>query len=657
MNYLLSRRILRTRFVAESSELERGNVWAMTSSRSNLFRDVFLGCIVAFYFGVLPASAERIPDEASADEIPIDEIDRDHWAFEAFQSPPLPAEHVVGWSRNPLDRFIDARLRKENLRPQPSASRRVLIRRLSFNLLGIPPTPGAVQRFVEDTRPEAYERLVDRYLASPRYGEQFAQQWLDLARFAETDGFEHDKVRQKAWQYRDWIVSSLNANIPYDRFLSLQLAGDLLEPQSETSRIATAFGLSGPDMPDINSQDERRHNVLNEMTSTVSAVVLGLQAGCAQCHDHKFDPISQADFYRLRAIFEPSLSVERNKSLETLVESKATSVISRVWVKGDWRRPGAVVQPGFLRVLTPSLSAPSDLDGHPRVAFAQWLTGEAAPLVSRVMVNRIWQSHFGRGLSETPSDFGVIGDSPSHPDLLNWLADDFRRDWDMKRLHRMIVLSSVYRQTSASSGNERVDSWRESLQADPDAVLLSRFPRQRIRAEMVRDAMLVAADTMNWQQGGPGIRPPLPAELRITLLPKQWEVTADVTEHSRRSIYVFARRNLRYPVLESFDRPDANASCDKRAVSTTASQALFVLNSQFAWDLALRLANRVKQVTPTDEASQVTRMFQFTLSREPSQTELAESLEFLRNADRSPVAPLTELALVLFNCNEFYYID
>lgn len=602
----------------------------------------------------------RLHDEAAATETPVDASDREHWSYQPLQPSPLPAVTDAAWSRTAIDRFIIARLEDENLHPQGEASRRNLIRRLSYDLLGLPPTAAEIERFVQDRRPGAYPRLVDRYLASPRHGEHVAQFWLDLAKFAETDGFEHDNVRPRAWQYRDWVVASLNAGMPYDQFLSHQIAGDLLQPDDDAARIATAFGLCGPDMPDINSQDERLHHVLNDLTAAVGEVVLGLQLGCAKCHDHKYDAISQADFYRLRAIFESSVQVQRNKSLETLRGDPTVARTTRLWQKGDWRRPGPRLNPGFPRILNPTATRPSELAEHPRVALARWLTSQKVPITARVIVNRVWQMHFGRGLSDTSSDFGVVGEVPSHPELLDYLARDLQRDWSLKRLQRQIVLSSVYRQAGRPPEPEdhdaaRTAAWEASIERDPDGTLLSRFPRQRIRAEVVRDAMLVAADQMVWKQGGPGVRPPLPEELKITLLRKQWDVTEDPSEHYRRSIYVFARRNLRYPIFEAFDRPEANASCSKRSVSTTAPQALFMMNSQFAWTLAEQLAQRVQREA-SSPPEQVSALFRHTLGREPSPNEQRDAAKFLGQG-QAGLSPLTELALVLFNCNEFYYVD
>lgn len=600
---------------------------------------------------------DRSLDEAAADELPLDSSDQDHWSYLPLEAPPVPSVTDGAWANTAVDRFILRRLEDDGLHPQAMTDRRTLIRRLSFDLLGIPPTLDDFERFLADRRPDAYERLVERYLVSPRHGEHLAQFWLDLARFAETDGFEHDKERPKAWRYRDWVVSSLNAGMPYDTFLSLQVAGDLLHPGIASARNATAFCLSGPDMPDINSQDERFHNVLNEMTGTVGEVLLGLQFQCAQCHDHKYDAISQADFYRLRAIFEPGVSVKRNKSLETLDErDNKESRQPRLWIKGDWRRPGPTVVPAFPRVVNSAETRPEDLAENPRVAFARWLTGGASRITARVMVNRMWQLHFGNGFTDSPNDVGVVGDTPTHPKLIEWLAADFRSDWSLKRLQRTIVLSSVYRQASRPVETTDIARWKNTLAADPDGTLLSRFPRRRVRAEVVRDAMLVAAGSMFWKQGGPGVRPPLPAELRVTLLRNQWNVTEDRSEHFRRSLFVFARRNLRYPVLEAFDRPDANASCGKRAVSTTAPQALFMLNSSFSWQLARRLAMRVASQS-ADPAQRIRYMFRATFTREPTAEEISESLEFLSATEDDGISPLTELALVLFNSNEFYYID
>ena len=297
----------------------------------------------------LPVSVSAEETKALT-EIPLTESDRDHWAFQPIQKPGLPEVKRSNWTRTPIDRFILAKLEAEGLQPAPDAERVTLIRRVYFDVIGLPPTPAEVDQFLADQSDDAYERLVDRLLASPRYGERWAQHWLDLARFAETDGYEHDKLRPDAWKYRDWVIKALNADMPYDQFVRWQLAGDVIAPDNPDARTATAFCLSGPDMPDINSQEERRHTLLNEMTSTVGSVFMALQVGCAQCHDHKYDPISTFDFYRLRAFFEPAVQPVKNRSVTTLAATDKKRKPSHVMLRGDWRRPGPQVKPAFLRI-------------------------------------------------------------------------------------------------------------------------------------------------------------------------------------------------------------------------------------------------------------------------------------------------------------------
>jgi hypothetical protein len=558
------------------------------------------------------------------------------------------------------------------------------VRRLTFDLLGMPPSPEEVDRFVSDGAPDAYERLVDRLLASPRYGERWAQHWLDLARFAETDGFEHDKVREAAWRYRDWVIGALNSDMPYDRFAQWQLAGDLLEPDNPDARVATAFCVAGPDMPDINSQQERKHNLLNEMTSTVGSVFLGLQVGCAQCHDHMFDPISQADFYRLRAFFQPAVQPRRDKSIDALAARSEDAEPSHLMIRGDWQRPGPVVQAAFPRIANPRGTIVANAgDVPPRVQLARWLVADDQPLTARVFVNRLWQHHFGRALCGTPSDVGAMGDLPSHPELLDWLACELvDSGWQIKRLQHLIVTSSVYRQlSSAAQQHAQIENWTRSIQIDPDGLWLSRFRRRRLDAEVVRDAMYAVSGSLQNEMGGPGVRPPLPQELVETLLKDQWTVSRRTADHYRRSVYVFARRNLCYPLFAAFDRPAANSSCAARSDSTTAPQSLLLLNSAVSLDAARRLAGTVLEQVGEDRTAQVKEAFRRALSRVPKESELHQLCEFCDQqaaliaaegrdasslalpitrrpvADCAAAAALTDVCLALINCSEFLYVD
>lgn len=620
-------------------------------------RSVFARMVLLGVFTAFGAAPNGTLVAAEVLEEPITDFDREHWAFLPLERPPLP--DVAGGGadvRNAIDRFINARLQQEKVNPLPAADRPTLLRRLKFDLLGLPPTPEEVSQFT-DTDALRYEQLVDCFLASPRYGERWGQHWLDLARFAETDGFEHDKVRPEAWRYRDWVIGAFNEDMPYDRFIGLQIAGDELEPDNPDATLATAFCLSGPDMPDINSQEERRHNLLNELTATVGSVVMGLQLGCAQCHDHKYDPVSQADFYRMRAIFEPAVAVKKNESVFTLANSSVAQP-SFVMLRGDYRRPGAPIQPGFVRVANSHGVALSNERQQGtvgrRVALAEWLTQPDHPLVARVIANRIWQQHFGRGLAPTSSDFGVMGEMPSHPELLDWLATELiRRRWSLKELHRLIVTSATYRRSSRWNVDHAIT--RSIIDSDPDNELLARFPRRRLEGEVVRDAMLQVSGVLNLDTGGPGVRPPLPPEMLKTLLHNQWEPTPDVEQHHRRSVYVFARRNLRLPIFDAFDRPDANASCARRNESTTATQSLLMMNSKLAVDVAERLATRCLAETNNNVETASTRAFLRCFGRNMDHAERRMIQQFL--AAGVGRDSLFQLCLGLVNSSEFIYVD
>ena len=662
--------------------------------------------VSTLWFFLIAVAACAIPsvgfceESAEIEEYPITEVDREHWAFAPLERPELPIVKDAGWVQTPIDRFVLAALEEEGLAPLPESDRGALIRRLSFDLIGLPPSPAEVAAFERDASPDAYERLVDRLLASHHYGQRWAQHWLDLARFAETDGFEHDKVRKEAWRYRDWVIDALNDDLPYDRFVRLQLAGDEIQPGDKRAAIATMFCLAGPDMPDINSQVERQHNVLNELTGTVGAALLGLQMGCAQCHDHKYDPISQADFYRLRAVFAPAVHVKKNVSLSRLNELAAESSASHLMIRGDWQRPGPQVEPAYLRIANAGgddlvrdveqrRELPAKTSGR-RTALADWLTQPENPLVPRVIVNRVWQHHFGEGICPTPSDFGSMGMPPSHPELLDWLATELvRRDWSLKSIHRLIVTSATYR----LAGRSTVASWspaqrRQAKQlldrareVDPGNELLARFPRRRLSGEIVRDAMLASAGVLNSEQGGPGVMPPLPNELVGSLLRNQWKVNESPDQHDRRSIYIFARRNLRFPVFEAFDRPDANASCARRNRSTTALQSLLMINSEFSQQAARRLAGYLLRHADDDSDAQIELAFRQVYIRPPSTDELAASRAYLDRqrellaAEKRPekqlalpqpsgsstdlysAAALVDFCLALYNSSEFVYVD
>ncbi|REJ90035.1 MAG: DUF1553 domain-containing protein [Planctomycetota bacterium] len=681
-------------------------------------RQSLIGLIV-FSFLPLIASAE---DDTAPAEPPVTESDRDFWSFRPLERPALPNVENSDWCRTPIDRFILARLESDGLQPAPEADRHALLRRVTFDLTGLPPSPAEIASFEADRRPGAYERVVDRLLSSRAYGERSAQHWLDLARYADTDGFEHDLVRPNAWRYRDWVIDAFSDDMPYDEFVRLQLAGDEINPESTAAHVATGFLMCGPDMPDINLQEERRHTVLNGVTATIGSVFLGLQLECAACHHHKYDPVSQHDFYRLRAFFDstdllnehplPSRDAEAAKAafqanqraewnrleaelaaarndrpadesriakLEAELQAVKTAkpppvpmgrvarnrsdsdAGSYLWLRGDFRRRGPAVEPAFLRVVYEDAdSAPEQPARLRRSDLADWLTQPEHPLVTRVIVNRVWQQHFGRGLCATASDFGFMGEWPTHPELLDWLARELpRQGWSLKKLHRLVVTSTAYR-TASYRGPEwnrrQRDAWQDLLSADTDNDLFGRMSRRRLDAEAIRDAMLSASGTLCRQAGGPGIRPPLPNEVVGTLLKNQWPVTENETDHHRRSIYLFVRRNLTYPMFDVFDRPDTNRSCPRRGETTTAPQALHLLNSGFSRRCADELADQLRTASDGEPAAQVELLYRRVLGRSPDSAELQRAVEFLNQGSESETA-LSDLCLALFNLNEFLYLD
>lgn len=698
-------------------------------------------------------------DEASHDEPPLRSRDLRHWSFRPLRRPALPVVERSDWARNPVDLFVLARLEAAGLAPAPEASRRVLVRRLHLDLTGLPPTPEAVEAFVHDPAPDAHERLVDRLLASPDHAHHRATMWLDLARFAETDGFEHDNLRPTAWQYRDWLIEALATDRPFDELVAAQIAGDLLDEDAGVARdaLATGFALAGPDMPDINLRAERRHMVLNEMTATVGSVFLGLPLGCAQCHDHKTDPISQADFYRMRSFFDgvelfrrhpfasdenrekhrralqmweeevaaleakiqnfettprpepgssPDAKVEEaraekiasmRKRLEglrkkrpamptarVLRERPGVAVESRRMERGEFSRPGPAVLAAVPRIIEGGRGTLSPTEARRRLILARELTRPDHPLVYRVMVNRIWARHFGRGLVATPGDFGRTGSPPTHPALLDWLSTELpRQAGSLRAIHRLLVTSSTYRQVSLRpEESEEAAEWTERLERDPDGRLLSRFPRRRLEAEAIRDSLLHVSGQLVMEQGGPGVMPPLPEEIRKSIRRDHWRPDPDPAQHRRKSIYLFVRRNLRFPFLEVFDRPDAQSSCSRRMPTTTAPQSLTLLNSQLSLESARWLSGRVLAETAgRTDRDRLEVLFRRTLSRSPTPRELEVCEEFLaateREAREDPRAPAdltlphprpgdldparatawVALSLSVLNLNEFIYLD
>jgi hypothetical protein len=580
---------------------------------------------IAFTLLLIANHAHAVAIHASSDPVKdepkITKKDKQHWAFKPLANAELGVRNA-DWQA--ASRELDALAKTES----KTAAAAALIRRVTFDLTGLPPAPDEVRAFQDlalRNPHSAFEALVDKLLASPRYGEHWAQWWLDLARYADTDGFEYDAERGRAWQYRDWVIDSLNRDMPFDEFVQKQIAGDLMGDET-----GTGFLFSAPDMPDLNNQSERRHVLLNDITTAVGSVCFGLTVGCAQCHDHPYDPVSQADFYRLRAFFDNTVLPKERKPLGPLVRAFTEGVpASTVFVRGDFKRPGPAIQPAFPRVLG---TTPANAD---RLALAKWVTSKDNALFLRAMANRLWQQHFGRPLAAIPGDLGHQGEPPTNPALLDWLAAELpRQNWSLKRLHKVIVMSKHYQQANA--------------------------PRKRLTGEMLRDAMLAVSGRLNLKTGGPGVKLPLPKEISETLLKKQHEVTADVTEHDRRSIYTFARRNLRQPLFELFDRPDAQLSCARRNGSTTAPQALMLLNSEFSHEIAARIAADLTARRGSDATALITAATLRCLAREPTKQEIESGNQFLQK--QTTLAPgfreaFTDYCLALLNLNEFVYLD
>ncbi len=656
-----------------------------------------------------------------------------HWAFQPIVRPAVPSTVNRIWARNAIDSFILAKLEQNGLVPAGEASRTTLLRRLSLDLVGLPPSPAEVASYLHDGRPDAYERQVDRLLASPHYGEKWARSWLDLARYADSDGYEKDQVRPGAWRYRHWVIDALNADMPYDQFAAEQLAGDLLPNATTEQLVATGFhrNVLTNREAGVDRAEARFEQNINR-ASTVGTVFLGLTVGCAQCHNHKFDPISQKEFYQLfayvakleendvdaplagemgsylqsrpkyeaarnailkeysiedhqrewekqirQAIDTPGVNIEwdfsvtsfkamvdnavklirtdpaarklqqrerltnyflsnngpdnarladvKNKlteakdkvnalnagytplTLAMAVKEDETAPAAYIALGGDYKSKGADVEPGVPAAASTTSSTP-----RTRLEFARWLMSRENTLTSRVAVNRMWQELFGRGLVRTSEDFGTQGDKPSHPELLDWLASEFRDGgWSMKAMQRQIVLSAAYRQSSAVRP--------ELLTRDPENILVARQSRLRLAAEAIRDSALAASGLLNSAIGGKSVKPPLPAgiaELGYGNSVKWVESTGP--DRYRRGLYIHFQRTTPYPQLSNFDTPDMNVSCARRSRSNTPLQALNLLNDPVFLEAAQGLALRILREAP---ARRIDYAFTVALGRGPTAKE------------------------------------
>jgi hypothetical protein len=749
---------------------------------------LLLACRVGAEDAKTTTNGKLAPPDPDVYAIRPTDDDRNHWAFRPVPTirPPLLGRQA-DWVRNPVDAFILQRLHERGLSPSSAADDRTWLRRVTFDLIGLPPTPEQVDEFLNDKSSNARERVVDRLLADPGYGIRWGRRWLDVVRYADTNGYERDGNKAHVWRYRDYVIDSLNVDKPFDRFLTEQLAGDELDKSTAESMIATTFLRLGTwdDEPADPLVD--RYDQLDDVIGTVSATFLGLTLRCARCHNHKFEPLSQIDYARMLAVFEPLKRPQRDReeldvavgtreeianysaavarrdaALQSLrdqlkvlddqvrerffqikpsqlaaeaieahrtpearrsdaqkklvketqkqFEDEVTKIhtadeqrqrsgfeaasqaiqsagptelprayifqepagpppVTQVFRRGNPTTPAGAVTAGIPVVLAATETAglsPSDRAMRRRLSLAKWMTDAKNPLVSRVIVNRLWQGHFGDGLVGTENDFGTAGDAPTHPELLDWLAAELLRNgWRLKPIHKLIVLSNTYGQSSTRRG--------EADTIDTANDLLWRFPYRRLEAEAIRDAVLAVSGQLNPKMSGPGMYPKIATEvLAGQSRPGAGWGAFDEREASRRSAFVFVKRSLVVPEFELLDFADTNASCEQRPVSTIPTQALTLLNGEFFNQQARHFAERLIRDAGADPAQQVTKAYRLALSRLPTSDDVAAALAFLdRQSNRlrdeaglagQPPADFHKLALqalclVLYNLNEFVYVD
>ncbi|MDB6062209.1 MAG: hypothetical protein JWM78_2312 [Verrucomicrobiaceae bacterium] len=704
------------------------------------------------------AAPAAVADDKPASKAPAKLAIKPWWAYQPVQAQDVPTVKQKQWVRTPIDAFVLAKLEEKNLKPSPEADRAAFIRRATLDAWGIIPTPEEVKSFVADRSPQAYEKLVDRLLASPHYGERQARRWLDLARYADSTGFQNDTTRPNMYRYRDYVINSFNQDKPYDTFIKEQLAGDEIAPTDPNVIVATGFLAGYPD--NYNSRDlvQRKYQITTDNTDTIGEVFLAQSVACARCHDHKFDKISEKEYFQLQAFlantseimdipapvgaqeieyrkqlakyqeatkdiraerkaildpvrekglkyyreryltdsrvsivkpesewnphdrwinhrldnvtteediaayldvagtqkesteYDPKLTekYERYKKLgedlkkfDKLKPAKGSDKITAMtelghpeapatfkFFAGDHERPLEEVQPDFPAAIANGekpVIVPTATSSGRRTALANWIASSKNPLTARVYVNRVWNEYFGKGIVSTVSDFGKAGEKPTHPELLDYLADNFVKEgWSVKKLHREILLSSVYRQSSGS----RADAFK----ADPENRLLAVFPRKRLDAEQIRDSLLVAAGKLNDTVGGPSVFPPVPKNLGAGNL---WEVSTDTQDFNRRSLYVFTRRSVAYPLLETFDMASPQQVHSKRSVTTTPLQALALANSDVVYEWSQNLAGRVINEAGNDQGAELDRLFQILFARNPDKAEKDTLLKFLAGHEKT----------------------
>ncbi|MBI2946839.1 MAG: DUF1553 domain-containing protein [Verrucomicrobia bacterium] len=705
----------------------------------------------------------------------------EHWAFQAVQRPLIPSVKDGAWCRNPIDRFVLAKLEARGWQPASEASPSALLRRVYLDLTGLPPTLAEQDAFRGKPPEAALDSVIDALLSRPAYGERWARHWLDLARYADSNGYERDAAKPFVWRYRDSVIRAFNADKPFDRFILEQLAGDELPDASAETLIATGFYRLGHWDDEPADPDADRFDQLDDIVTTTSQVFLGLTLGCARCHDHKFEPLTTRDYYSMVAVFNPlqrpqngrselalpagspgelaalaahdqkidhlnreneevraalrethfksgrsKLSAEaiaafriaadqRDLTQKKLVNSSAKQLDSElaevipeetrkklagnqsaidalraaqpnlprgyfmrepspnppathVLLRGNPKRPGDSVEPAVPAITVkhqPKFPASDSRTSRRRLGLAQWLASAENPLTARVFVNRVWQQHFGIGLVRTPSDFGVMGEPPTHPELLDWLSHWFTHDaqWSVKKLHRLILTSRAWRLSRTPDPNYD--------KADPENRLLAHVPYRRLEVEAIRDSVLTVSGRLNPAMFGPPMFPSIPAQAIESNTDKQsvWKAS-DPIEQSRRTVYAFIKRGLVVPMLEVLDLCDTVNSSARRQVTTVAPQALTLFNGEFVNEQARHFAARLQREAGADTTKQIELAWRLALCRPPRPTEAAAMRDFLRReceAARSETQTtdgstpeeqaLVQLCRVVFNLNEFVYVD
>ncbi len=641
------------------------------------------------------------PDDADVVDPKLDRAKR-HWAFQRLERAKAPSRQSDNnWSKGPIDRFVLRRLSDAGLRPSQPADARTLVRRLYFDLTGLPPTPTQTNQFIlahSEDPDSAVQNLVDQLLSSPRYGERWGRHWLDVARYADSDGQEADQDRPHAYAYRDFVIRAFNDNMPYDQFVRWQIAGDEFKPNDDAAVAATGFLTAGPafKLPESFLESERlmnRYNELDDVVSTLGSGLLGITVACARCHDHKYDAFSAREYYQLLGVFHSGDRVADKlpSGKEAFFFRDFDDKRRTTWLfrRSDFYDREIEVEIGFPAMLSSGTQADDFWQKAKKAygeageakstlqrrALADWITDTeqgGGALLARVIVNRMWHHHFGKGLVRTTSDFGVRGDAPSHPKLLEYLTTEFvDSGWKIKSLHRTILTSAVWRQASTRDAADERGS-----QVDPANDLLWRMTPQRLEAEAMRDAMLAVSETLNLQAGGPGFKPYIAPEANLARNIKGEGYPQDAKDDAatrRRSVYMFHKRLIPYPMFQAFDRPDLMTSCALRQNTTVAPQAMVILNDRFVRSVAREFAKLLVQgrtgnsaLAETELKPIIEKAFEISFARLPTNRETETSIQFIEaqtkarteRAERDPrIEALTDFCQSLFGLNEFVYVD